>query len=209
MMRALPLAVLLVCCGGRPGAPAPAPISNQGKPVPTPLAQKLITDAYGPVFVWPQHDATIDRVWSEPGNAGDLEALLDDRQAPIKARLLAAEALFKHDFSFLDRHDNAEVARIYAEALAHHTVPAANVWGLLWINDRVGELGGRFVMLGADAVPALRALLDDRSEQATLGNGARYRICDFAAYYLARITGQSLAFHPDFAARDHEIAKLK
>jgi pyruvate-formate lyase-activating enzyme len=60
-------------------------------------------------------------------------------------------------------------------------------------------------------VPALRALRDDRtvvpwyggSEQATLG------ICDFAADYLARILGQSLAFHPDFAARDREIPKLK
>src|SRR5262249_36261534 len=84
------------------------------------------------------------------------------------------------------------------------------------INDQVGELGGRLIILGNPAIPALRALLDDGavvdwyqgSEEATLGNGARYRVRDFAAYYLARITSQKLAFHPDFAARDGEIAKL-
>jgi hypothetical protein len=159
----------------------------------------------------------IERVWSEPGNPARLEALIDERSAPVKARLIAAEALFKNDFSFLDRHDNREVARIYAAALAQQATPAANVWGLLWINDNVGVLGGRFIMLGTDAVPALRGLFGDRtvvssyagSEVATLGNDARYRICDFAAYYLARITNQPLAFHSDFAARDAEIAKLQ
>jgi hypothetical protein len=214
-MRSLAIIVLL-SCAGRSSTPPP-PISNQERPVSLSLAQKLVTDAYGAAFQWPQHDIMIERVWSEPGNPAQLEALIDDRRAPLKARLIAAEALFKHDFGFLDRHDNTEVARIYAEALAHHTVPAANVWGLLWINEHVGELGGRFIMLGDDAVPALRALLDDvtvvdwymGSEDATLGNGARYRIRDFAAYYLARITNQRLAFHADFAARDAEIAKLK
>jgi hypothetical protein len=215
-MRSLAIAVMLWACTGR-SSTSPTPITNQEHPVSLSLAQKLVTDAYGAAFVWPQHDMIIERVWSEPGNPAELEALIDDRQAPNKARLIAAEALFKHDFSFLDRHDNAEVARIYADALARHTVPAANVWGLLWINERVGEFGGRFIMLGADAVPALRALLDDNtmvdwfmgSEDATLGNGAHYRIRDFAAYYLARITNQSIAFHRDFAARDAEIAKLK
>lgn len=214
-MRVLAIAVML-SCAGRSSTPEP-PISNQERPVSLSLAQKLVTDAYGTAFLWPQHDAVIERVWSEPGNAAQLEALIDDRQAPLKARLLAAEVLFKRDFAFLDRHDNTEVARIYADALARHTVPAANVWGLLWINEQVGELGGRFIMLGADAVPALRALLDDNtivdwymgSEDATLGNGARFRIRDFAAYYLARITNQPLAFHPDFAGRDAEIARLK
>jgi len=185
--------------------------------VSNPLTNKLVTDAYGPAFVWPQHDMMIERVWSEPGNPAQLEALIDDKNAPLKARLIAAEVLFKHDFAFLDRHDDGEVARIYAGALANHVVPAANVWGLLWINDRVGDFGGRFIMLGDAAAPALRSLLDDRtvvdwyegSEAATLGNGARYRIRDFAAYYLARITNQKIAFHADFAARDAELAKLQ
>jgi hypothetical protein len=185
--------------------------------VSSPLAQKLVNDAYGPTFEWPQHDLTIDKIWSDAGNPAQLEALIDDAHAPTKARLIAAEVLFKNDFTFVDRHDEGAVARIYADALAHHVVPAANVWGLLWLNNEVGPLGGRFIILGQSAIPALRALLDDGavvdwyegSEEATLGNGARYRVRDFAAFYLARITNQTLPFHEAFAERDAEIAKLK
>lgn len=218
MTRRLALAAVLILVGcSAPGPARRAPLSNQEPPVSTSLAQKLDTDAYGPTFVWPQHDLTIQKIWAEPGNPAKLEALIDDVHAPTKARLIAAEVLFKNDFTFVDRHDEGAIARIYADALAHHIVPAANVWGLLWINDQVGELGGRFVILGQSAIPALRALLDDGtivdwyegSEAATEGNGARYRVRDFAAFYLARITNQKLAFHPDFAARDAEIGKLK
>jgi hypothetical protein len=179
------------------------------------LANKLVTDAYGPIFYWPQHDQTIDKIWSEPGNAARLEALLDDRSAPLRARLIAAEVLMRKDFSFLDRHDAEEVARIYAAALAKHQTNA-NVWGLLWINDTDGPLGATFAMLEAAAIPALRELLSDAtlvtwyegSEEATLGNRARFRVKDFAAFYLARIVRHPIAFHEDLAGRDAEIAKL-
>jgi hypothetical protein len=180
------------------------------------LIKRLIDDSFGPTFVWPQHDQTIARIWTEPGNAARLEGIIDDRTAPIKARLIAAETLFKYDFSFLDRHDDKDVARIYADALASHTPLIANVWGLLWINERAGELGGRFIMLGDSAVPALKSLLDNStvvdwyagSEDATVGNGAKYRIKDFAAWYLARITNHPIEFHSDAASRDMEIVKL-
>jgi hypothetical protein len=213
---ALPALLMWMACARDPAPLQRAPTPNKEHPVTSTLAQRLTTDVYGPSFVWPQHDHTIAKIWSEPGNPAHLEALIDDRLVPPKARLLAAEALFKNDFTFLDRHDNTEIARIYADALAHHVVPAANVWGLLWVNERVGELGGRLIMLGEDAIPALRALLDDHtvvdwyegSEEATLGNSAKYRVRDFAAFYLARITNHPIAFHPDFAARDLEIGKL-
>lgn len=93
---------------------------------------------------------------------------------------------------------------------------SANGWGLLWINDDLGTFGGRFLILGRAAIPALRALLADTtvidwyagSETATVGNGVRYRIEDVAAYYLARIVGYPLAFHAEVAARDAAIAGL-
>ena len=44
--------------------------------------------------------------------------------------------------------------------------------------------------------------------EATVGNGARYRIKDFAAFYLARLIRFSLPTHTDPAERDAEIAKL-
>ena len=179
------------------------------------LAQKLMAGDYGLAFYWPQHDQTIARIWSDPGNPAALEALIDDRSEPTRARLLAAEVLMRNDFSFLDRHPVEEVARIYTAALAgHHT--NANAWGLLWINESVGPLGGTFDLLERDAIPALRDLLGDPtivdwyegSEEATLGNRARYRVKDFAAYYLARIDRHPISFHEDFAGRDAEIAKL-
>jgi hypothetical protein len=153
------------------------------------LAAKLDADAFGPVFVWPQHDATLARVWAEPGAAHHLEALIDDASAP---------------------------AAIYAAALQRRSSGSANGWGLLWINDDLGTFGGRFLILGRAAIPALRALLTDAtvidwyagSETATVGNGARYRIEDVAAYYLARIIGYPLAFHAEVAARDAAIAGL-
>ena len=92
----------------------------------------------------------------------------------------------------------------------------ANAWGLLWVNDDVGRVGGRFVMIGDAAIPALRDLLHDTtqvdwyigSEDATLGNGAHYRIKAFAAFYLARIAGIPIAFHRTPAERDAAIQRL-
>lgn len=180
------------------------------------LARDLDRDAYGATFLWPQHDATIEAIWSKPGNPALLEALIDDRAAPGKARLVAAEVLFLRDYSFVDRHDQRMIAKIYADALAQRQIEWANPWGMLWVDDTVGEIGGRFAMLGRPAIPELRRLLEDTrvvdwyagSEEATVGNGQRYRIKDFAAFYLADLIRHPIPFHEDVAARDAEIAKL-
>lgn len=180
------------------------------------LAAALVEDRYGETFWWPQHDATIEAIWSAPGNPARLEALIDAVDAPGKARVIAAEVLFLRDFTFVDRHDRRAIAQIYADALVHRDVPIANPWGLLWVDDTVGEIGGRFAMLEQPAVPVLRALLDDTtvvdwyagSEEATLGNGQRYRIKDVAAFYLADMVHHPIPFHEDAAARDAEIAAL-
>jgi hypothetical protein len=222
--RALHVTLALAAAAGC-GTPTPqkAPLVTNQEPTMTPTSadaeftHKLAADAYGKTFVWPQHDMTISRLWDTPGNPAKLEGLIDDHKASTKARLVAAEVLFTNDFTFLGRHDPAEVARIYADALVHDVAPNANLWGLLWLNNQTGLLGGRFVMLERDAIPALTSLLDnativDRyegSEDATLGNGARYRIKDFAAFYLARIVGHPIAFHREFAARDVEITGLR
>jgi hypothetical protein len=145
-----------------------------------------------------------------------LERVLEEPQASAKAKLIAAEVLFRNEFSFVERHDRTGIARLFAEALRRRYTGHANAWGLLWIDDSAGEIGGRFMALGNDSIPALRELLADTtvvdwyegSEEATLGNRARYRIKDFAAFYLARILGTPIPFHEDFAQRDAEITKL-
>jgi hypothetical protein len=177
----------------------------------------LAADHYGLLFYYPQRNAAVGRIWSEPGNVSDLEELVKDSTAPAKVRFLAAEVLFARDVFFVDRAGEALVAQLYADALVNGYTGHANAWGLLWEHDEVGEVGSRFLVLGEAAIPALSALLDndtivdsyEGSEEATVGNGYRFRIKDFAAYYLNRITGYPVPFHRDHGGRDAEIERLK
>ncbi len=186
------------------------------------LAQKLVIDAYGVLFHYPEHDETLVKIWNEAGNAVALEALIDDASAPPKARFIAAEVLFARDFTFLGRHDRGTVARIYAFALQHKLTGHLNAWGMVWYNDYTGPVGNRFVGIGKAAIPVLRELLEDRtvmrgyfgSEEATIGNGAKFRVRDFAAYYLSQIIDKELALKveppmtADYVTRDAAIEKL-
>ena len=179
------------------------------------LAQKLVNDTYGMLFEYPQHELTLTRIWSEPGNAIELEALIDDTNAPAKARFIAAEVLFLYEPAFVKRHGAQKVARIYAVALQRSLIDHLNPWGLLWYNDSVGEVGSVLVRLGEASIPALIDLLDDYtilqgywgSEEATLGNAARFRVRDFSAYYLSRIIERPLDIQPgdSFTVRDAKI----
>jgi hypothetical protein len=177
------------------------------------LARELLGSQF---FYYPQHEQAIERIWSKPGSPNALEELVKDPNAPAKTRFLAAEVLFARDVFFIERVGRALVAQIYAEALAKRFAPHANVWGLLWEGDDLGAAGSRFLILGRDAIPALTALLTDEaivqdyegSEEATVGNRAEYRIKDYAAYYISRITGLPMHFEQDFPVRDREIARL-
>ena len=179
------------------------------------LAQQLASDQFGRLFAWPQHDDTVARIWSKLG-MHTLEEVIEDRDAAPRGRFVAAEVLFANEPTFLDRHDHKMIAALYARALAERATTSASPWGLLWIDDSIGQLGGRFLALGDAAIPALRDLLRNDtlvdwyagSDEATAGNGARYRIKDFAAFYLARLVGLPLAAHPEPADRDAEIARL-
>ena len=181
------------------------------------LVRRLMNDEYGLVFYWPQHDFTVSKIYSEPGNPELLEQVLNDPSAPGRPRFIAAEVLFARDFTFIDRTRRDDLAQLYCEALVENWAGHANVFGMLWDHDDVGPVGGRFVLLGRDALPALTALLDNNrvvdwyagSEEATVANGYGYRIKDFAAFYLGRILNVSVPFHRDPAQRDAEIAKLR
>lgn len=181
------------------------------------LARKLMSHAYGEFFVMPAHEQTIERVWGEPANRAALEALAADAAQPLEARFLAAEVLFARDFTFTSRVSPATVADIYARALEQNLTGMANSWGLLYEYDDAGPVGIRFIMLGDPAVPALVRLLDNAgasltyagSKEATVGNEYRYRIKDFAAYYLGRIRRIPVSFHSEVAERDQEIARLR
>ena len=209
-----------------PAPHRPAVSSNQVTPVtspppmlpssPDPIVPKLVADAYGDPWNHVDRDERIDAIWGEAG-AARLRAIVADDGAPLKARLVACEVLFKRDSPSVWQVGKGKVAQLYARALAENATGFANAWGLLYEHNDAGPLGLRFLQLGTDAIPALRPLLADErrtlvydgSEEATVGNGYGYRVKDFAAFYLGRIVKAKLPYQRDVAARDRAIADLE
>lgn len=181
------------------------------------LARKIVNREFGEFFVYPMHDQTIDRIWENPEHHQILNTILDDTSISSEARFLAAEVLFQKDLFFTRQHSPAMVAAIYADALSNNRTGMANSWGLLYEHQDDGPVGITFLNMGKEAISALSALLDDErdhleyqgSEEATIGNQYRYRVKDFAAYYIGRILGKPLKYYPDFADRDAQIEELK
>jgi len=143
--------------------------------------------------------------------------LVNDPAAPGEARFLAGEVLFASDSAFLSRTDPARLAEVYAEALVNNYTGIANSWGLLSAADDPGPVGQRFLQLGGAAIPALSRLLANPaipahyvgSEEATVGNGYRFRVKDFAAFYLSKIKGLPLLLPREPGDRDRAITQLK
>ena len=232
--RALLAALLISGCGqSSPGAapPQPVPARSSSRSENTEdqrqLAQSrtiaiaLAGDADGGMFKYPQRGASIAHIWAETGGAPALDALLDDLTAPIKARLIAAEVLFTQDPTFLSRHRQDEIALVYCESLRRQ-IAILNAWGYLWYDGPPGVLADHIVQLGNAALPCLHDALDDRtvlsgykgSEGAVIGNGAHFRVRDFAGYYLSLITRHPLGLaeptpmQVDYALRDAAIDRL-
>ncbi len=181
------------------------------------FARKLTDWEFGDFFVYPMHDQTIDKIWSDQDNHQLLDNILDDPGVSGEAKFLACEVLFKKDIEFMQRHSPEQVAEIYASALSNDLTGMANSWGLLYQEQDDGPVGIAFLTIGERAIPALVRLLDDErtslkyqgSIEATVGNGYRYRVKDFAAYYIGRIRGKPLKYYPNLADRDRQIEGLK
>ncbi|MBL8621389.1 MAG: hypothetical protein JNK64_08805 [Myxococcales bacterium] len=156
-----------------------------------------------------------------PGAAATLAALVGDPMVDPHARFLAAEILFARQPGYPAPALRPVLAKVYAIALGRTYgqvrggwVPA-NAWGLAYDLGDVGVAGRHLLALGPAALPALRTLLDrtevvlyEGSEDATVGNARGYRVKDLAAYFIARLAGRPLAFHPALADRDRAIAAL-
>lgn len=182
------------------------------------IIKKLVEDHYGEFFNYAIQDQIISTVWAEAGGVAPLKAIVINEDAPTKARLLACEVLMKNEFTFLRDEDVKidRVAAIYTDALVKNTTGMANSWGLLYEHDDEGPIGIMLVMLGEEVIPELVKLLDnetiymyDGSETATVGNAYRFRVKDFAAYYICEIKNIEAVYHETHAARDEEIEKLK
>ena len=180
------------------------------------FAKKLTDREFGEFFIYPMHDQTIDKIWSDPSHHQLLDDILDDATTSNEAKFLACEVFFKKDILFMQRHSPEKVAEIYTQALSHDFTGKANSWGLLYEQQDEGTVGVVFLTIGEKAIPSLSKLLDDErthlkyqgSIEATVGNGYGYRIKDFAAYYIGRIIGKPLKYYPNLADRDEQIKNL-
>jgi hypothetical protein len=181
------------------------------------FAEKLVARQFGEFFIYPMHDETIEKIWSDSRNHQLLDDVLEDEDVSGEAKFLACEVFFKKDIFFMERHSPEKVAEIYAGALSGDFTGMANSWGLLYEHEDDGAVGVAFLTIGEKAIPALSELLDDErtnltyqgSAEATVGNAYAYRVKDFAAYYIGRILGSPLKYYPDPADRDEQINQLK
>ncbi|MGK7929774.1 MAG: hypothetical protein AB4290_31780 [Spirulina sp.] len=181
------------------------------------LAEQLANDFYGDFFNYLHREEIIERIWEQPNSYSTLEEIIKDRDAPMKARFLACEVLFERSFSFVEEVGGETIAEIYARALLNNYTGMANSWGLLYEFKDAGPVGIRFDMIGIEAVPSLKKLLEradpampyDGSEEATVGNAYEFRIKDYAAYYLSKMLGIPVEYYPTPDQRDVEIERLK
>lgn len=181
------------------------------------FAEKLVAREFGEFFIYPMHDKTIEKIWSDPRNHQLLDNVLDDDTTTDEAKFLVCEVFLKKDIFFMKRHSPEKVAEIYANALSNDFTGMANSWGLLYEHQDEGSVGITFLAIGERAIPALTKLLDDErtnlkyqgSEEAVVGNGYGFRVKDFAAYYIGRILGSPLKYYHDLTERDKQIKQLK
>ena len=144
----------------------------------------------------------------------DLRRLVEDADAPLEQRFLAAEVLFRVDKRFPPKSLAPELARIYVGALRDGVVTAANVWSMPGELD--GPAGQHLVKLGAAAESELEGALADGtsvtyagSREASIGNSYKYRVKDIAAQLLRAIRGDALEVDASPSRRDRAIRELR
>jgi hypothetical protein len=163
-------------------------------------------------------DPQVTALWREHADPRPYTLLVEDPGRPDAIRFGAALVLFSMSKDGFRAANPSLIAQVFAAALKHDLTVWTWPWGKLWAEgDPVGTLGRVFLDLGRAAVPSLESLLDDEaprtayegSEEATELARRHYRVKDFAAYYLARITNVTLPWEPRLPQRDEAIAKLR
>ncbi len=146
-----------------------------------------------------------------------LTIIRDDSSSQL-ARLHASEVLLRRDrATFLSVIGASKVAAIYVAALKNQVTIDLNPWAFLSF-DELGPFGQTLVACGestiAELVPLLQiqrmAGLYSGSAEAKEGNADQPRVCDFAAFFIARIKHLPYRFHrDDFTLRDVEIDRVR
>ncbi|MCH2044851.1 MAG: hypothetical protein MK212_12100 [Saprospiraceae bacterium] len=209
------VAFLLVNCKGTPTTNQPKTNTMNIFSDSIEIIDKLMIHHYGDLFNYMVREEVATKAWKDAGY-DKLVAVVKDELAPMKARFFACEILDIKQFTYHKDVPKKMIAEIYAKALANNYTGYANSWGLLYKHNDEGTTGIIFLELWDKALPALIPLLDNDtqylyagSEEATVGNAYRFRVKDFAAYYIGKITRIPVVYHESHEARDKEIEALK
>ncbi|HET7501828.1 MAG TPA: hypothetical protein VFK02_12515 [Kofleriaceae bacterium] len=182
------------------------------------LAQRLAACRMTELATALAMDPQVSDVWRAYPDPQSYVALVEDHRRPVSIRFAAALMLRSAEQSQLPRADPHMVAQVFATALQQNLAGYAFSWGWLWApGDSLGSLGRVFVEIGRPAEHALEPLLEDPTpldtylgrDQAIPMARRQYRVKDFAAFYLARISSVDLPWEPDLARRDEAIARLR
>ncbi len=183
---------------------------------PSTTAERVERLGYAGFFRVPEHEANLEGLWSEPGAPRQLEELVRNASAPVRARFLASEILLARDFTFLSRVDRDALAAIYAQAMRDNATGMMSDWGFRSGFDDPGPVGGHLAMLGEPVVPQLAKLLDDGTPVPYVAGADvlhdgydGYRIKDLAALHLIRIRQLQVSLSRDPAQRDAAITMVK
>lgn len=188
---------------------------NNNSPDKDKIIEKLVNNSYGDLFNYIVRKEVAQKAIEDAG-VEQLIVIVQKEAAPMKARFFACEILEVDNISHLAVVPEQTLALIYAQALANNYTGYANSWGFLYEHDDEGTTGIMFLELWDKALPALIPLLDNDtqhsyagSREATMGNAYRFRVKDFAAYYISKITRIPVKYHNSLENRDKEIAALK
>jgi hypothetical protein len=175
------------------------------------LEEQLLDLGYTELFLR-LSDEHLLAIWEPPNAPAQLAQLVLDDSASDEARFLAAEILFRKQENFPPQDSKERLGRLYAIALQN--AQSGNLWGLPGYLDSLPA--EHYVSLGESALATLMPLLDDEREvlyegsrEATYGNSYRYRVKDFAAFYISQILDIPYEVHVEPTERDAEIEPLR
>lgn len=186
-----------------------------------PLEQKIIDIGYQTLFLSGSEVLKKD-IWQSGDNQEELEQIAYSKESTLRGRFLAAEVLRHFKVEFKPEYTDL-LSEAYVNALKETSLHdddwwglSANAWGFLYEHDHIGYVGKQLLLFGEPALPYLTELLDEErlvlyegSQEATIGNAYRYRIKDFAAFYISKITHLPIQFYQDTEERDREIERFE
>lgn len=151
---------------------------------------------------------------------GQAKKVLRQRHAEARLALVVASSdvkpnlrILAHELLLRAGHKaNPAMVEVYCQTIPNTFLH--NWWGMP--GQYTEHLGQTLLSYNEAALPCLSHLLDDTqplsyfgSEETTLDERMHYRVCDLAAYFIARITNVDYPDSDELSTRDEFIRALK